>query len=515
MRTADDTQLRPTPVTFHTFSSTVSRVIAHVFSFPAMLGSLLAGAVFVAGRLFNVDPDLWWHIKVGDLILATHRWPTTDIYSFTVPGQPWLAYEWLGDVLLAGASHAAGLRGLDALLIAMGSAVLVALYALASLTSGNSKAGFVAASILFTLAAASFSMRPQMLGYLFLVLTLIALERFRKGKRGMLWLLPFLMLFWVNTHGSWIIGLGTIFVYWVCGLVDFHAGSVAGRRWSLSERQTISSVFLFCVATLPFTPYGTRIAASPFEFAFSLPLNVTYIQEWKPMPFNLPGGKLFLILVLSVILVQILQGRTWRLETLTLFLFGTIMACLHVRFVLIFVPFFAPVLADPLARWIPPYNRGKDKFLLNAVLIACVVMGVVRYFPSGEELERLNAEHFPAAAVEYLEHHSVPEPMYNSYGFGGYLVWSRGPEHKVFIDGRGDVYERGGVLADYIHISGLRPGTLAVLDAYGVRSCLVERDEPLATLLASSSRWQRIYVDDVSSLFIATKPSEMSLPKAP
>ena len=50
-------------------------------------------------------------------------------------------------------------------------------------------------------------------------------------------------------------------------------------------------------------------------------------------------------------------------------------------------------------------------------------------------------------AVDYLKKNPLPGPMYNNYGFGGYLVWSRGPEQKVFIDGRGDVYERGGVLA--------------------------------------------------------------------
>ncbi len=59
-------------------------------------------------------------------------------------------------------------------------------------------------------------------------------------------------------------------------------------------------------------------------------------------------------------------------------------------------------------------------------------------------------------------------------------MWSRGPEQKVFIDGRGDVYERGGVLEDYLHISWLQPGALAILEQYGVRSCLVKRAEPLA-----------------------------------
>src|SRR5215470_7640854 len=59
-------------------------VLKWVFSFPAMLGTMLVGAVFVLGRYFNVDPDLWWHLKNGENILATHHWPTTDSFSFTV-----------------------------------------------------------------------------------------------------------------------------------------------------------------------------------------------------------------------------------------------------------------------------------------------------------------------------------------------------------------------------------------------------------------------------------------------
>src|ERR1700722_12735640 len=166
------------------------QIIQRLFSFPAAMGALLVGAVFSSSRSFRVDPDLWWHIKVGETILATHRWPTTDYYSFTVSGQPWLAYEWLGDVLSALTYRIAGVQGLEALLIVLGSAVILALYAFASVRSGNSKVGCVTAIALFLLADVSFSLRPQMLGYLFLILTLLILARFRQGNHSTIWFLP-------------------------------------------------------------------------------------------------------------------------------------------------------------------------------------------------------------------------------------------------------------------------------------------------------------------------------------
>ena len=161
--------------------------------------------------------------------------------------------------------------------------------------------------------------------------------------------------------------MGIIFVYWICGLVEFRTGGLEARRWNPDERRRISFAFLLCLMALPITPYGTRIAVSPFEFAFSLPLNMKYIKEWQSMPFSIPDGKIFLALVLGLFLAQVILRLTWRLEELALFLFGTMMACLHVRFLLLFVPFFAPL---PSPRHSGPmdagYERDKDKFALNA-----------------------------------------------------------------------------------------------------------------------------------------------------
>lgn len=178
------------------------------------------------------------------------------------------------------------------------------------------------------------------------------------------------------------------------------------------------------------------------------------------------------------------------------------MAFLHVRFLLVFVPFAAPILATILSRWVPKYHRGKDKWALNAAIIAAIAVAMILYFPSRAELQQSIATQFPVAAVQYLRQHPAPEPMFNDYGFGGYLVWARGPEHKVFIDGRGDVYEHGGLLSDYMHVTRIQPGALAVLDNYGIQSCLIERDAPLATLLSSSPKWKRAYFDNTSALFV-------------
>jgi hypothetical protein len=483
-------------------SSGISALLSTIFSFPAMLAVLLVAGVFVTGRELRLDPDCWWHVKTGQLILSTHVWPTTDPYSFTVAGQPWLSYEWGGDVALASAVHLAGLRGLDAVSILMGAAVMIALYCLATLCSGNSKAAFVASAILLVLTVPSFNVRPQMLGYLFLILTLIALERFRRQKRTALWFLPFLFILWINTHGSWIIGLAVIFTYWVSGLIKFSAGGLKAVPWNLAERIQISLVFMLSLLALPLTPYGTELSMYPFEVAFSLPISVKSILEWQPMPFEDVGGKLFLAMLLGFFLVQIIGRFEWRVEQLGLFMFAAAMATIHVRFVLLFVPFFAPLLATVLARWVPAYDRQKDRWPLNAAIGAAIIIGMIYYFPSRNDLQKKVADQFPVGAVEYLNEHPTPGPMFNTYGFGGYLVWSRWPEHKVFIDGRSELYERGGVLNDYVQVLTVKPATLAILRSYRIQSCLLDRRESFATMLGALPDWQQVYSDNRSVLFV-------------
>src|SRR5689334_11011324 len=135
---------------------TLLELLKWAVSFPAMLGMLLIGRIFYEARGFNIDPDMWWHIKVGGDILRTHHWPTFDPYSWTAAGTPWIAYEWLGEIplyLVHGiSSRLGGVVALDLFLILFSSVIMLAVYWLAATRSGNSKAGFVSALFLTSLA---------------------------------------------------------------------------------------------------------------------------------------------------------------------------------------------------------------------------------------------------------------------------------------------------------------------------------------------------------------------------
>jgi hypothetical protein len=169
------------------------------------------------------------------------------------------------------------------------------------------------------------------------------------------------------------------------------------------------------------------------------------------------------------------------------------------------VPFGAPIFAVVLARWLPPYDRKKDHPILNAVLMAVTIVAIGRYFPTHAGLEKIVAQTFPVRAVEYLRQHPVKGPMFNNYAYGGYLVGNL-PEQKVFIDGRGDLYEDAGVFGEYLELAQLKPAAFEVLRAHNIQSCLLDSKEPLAIALAVYPDWQKRYTDGVSALFVRRNP---------
>src|SRR5882724_10426391 len=116
-------------------------------SFPVVLSLALAVLTVLTVRDRFDDPDLWWHLKTGEIIWNTHSIPSTDVFSFTTNHSVWTAHEWLSQVLIYGSWRAAGYSGMMVLLCALASLLLIIQYGLASLYSGNAKIALLGALI--------------------------------------------------------------------------------------------------------------------------------------------------------------------------------------------------------------------------------------------------------------------------------------------------------------------------------------------------------------------------------
>lgn len=480
------------------------RFLPSISSFPVLLAFVLIFAVFVFARLNLPDPDTWWHIAVGEEILAKATWPTTDSYSFTAHGHPWRAFEWLGEVLMAAVARG-GPRALTALLTGLCVTLFLLLFHSVTLRGTTPKAAFLACIVQLPLAVSAFALRPQLLGYIFLLLTFICLENFQRGRRKALWVLPLLFVLWGNTHGNFVFGLFVLGVYWLGGLIEFSRGSLKAERWTPTQRRKLFGILLLCVLATMLGPYGVHTTLLPLEIALFQPHNIGSIQEWQPMPFDLVGGKLFLFFLLGFCFLQLAFPVVYRLEEIGLLLFAIYAACTHRRFLIFFVLVFTPLLARHLDRWMKPAATARDRPILNTALMVALVGGMIVLFPPEEKLNEVIARRFPLHAVSYIREHAFPPKLYNWYGWGGYLIWTLGPERKVFVDGRADLYEYPGVLSDYLAIERLRANARTLLNRYQVEACLIPRESALATFLASQPEWKLLYADDLSALYVLEK----------
>jgi hypothetical protein len=351
--------------------------------------------------------------------------------------------------VLAVVNRWAGLPGLLFLFTVSSTCVILLLCYCSVERTGNSKAAFTATVAVLPLAILPLTLRPQLFGYLLFAVTLTCLQGFRNRSSRSLWLLPIIFLVWVNTHGSFAVGLLTVFAYWAAGSTNLHIGGLGSESWTPAQRRHIALVSFLCVLMLPLTPYGTRVAANPVSVALLQPGVMADIQEWQPLTFQQTYGKIVIILLLLILAAAVIARPTFRPEELGLFLLAMFETFAHVRFILFLVPLLALVLAIVLNRWIPRYEPSKDKHLLNAAIIAVLAAASVKVFPSRQVLKQVVEHEFPQKAAEYLQQHlDVNGPIFNYDRWGGYLMTTLGTRRKVFIDGRFDLYDYAGVLAD-------------------------------------------------------------------
>lgn len=481
-----------------------SSLFRRLFSFNSLLAFLLLGAVvgslYINTHIF--EGDTWWHLVAGEQILKTHTWPTKDQYSFTAAGDKWIAYEWGGEVVMAVASRLGGLRGLALLYVILVSLVALLMFSYAYSRSRNGKAAFIACGLLLPLTTVTYTVRPKLLGQVFLLVTLILLDRYRHGRQKNLWILPALFVVWVNTHGTFAFGIVFLVVYWVSGLMDLKIGGISTKPWTDRERRHLGVVTLLSFAALAVTPYGTELAARYVTMSFSQPLNLASFQEWQPPDFTNLYGKVFLAILLLFLIIPFILRLECRLEEVVLVIIGVFAGCIHVRFGILFAILLAPFLATLIAPYMPAYDPNKDKPLLNLALMALVVVVCVRVFPSRSKLVKTVSESFPTGAVKYIRQHPSVGPIFNNEYWGGYLIKELGPQRKVFIDGRADLYEPAGLLSDYISIMRLAPNTTFLLRKYHVNACLIPLNSPLAIFLTRLPDWRRVYSGSISVMFV-------------
>jgi hypothetical protein len=481
-------------------------ILRKIFSFPVMLAGLLVMLAVLTVRQRFDDPDMWWHLKTGEVIWTTHTIPTTDLFSYTTNHHAWIPHEWLSQVLIYGAYRWGGYSGLMLWLCFFTASLLIAGYILCSLYSGNSKTALLGALTIWLFGTIGFAIRPQMVGYLLLVVELLLLHLGLTRNRRWFFALPLLFALWVNFHGSFLFGLAVAGVFLFSSYFNFQIGSLVATGWDPQRRRTMAFALILSVAALFLNPVGAKLILYPLNTMMDPAMGFSPISEWQPLQFS--DGRSFAFLgLLGCIFLLVIVRRTellWR-ELLVLAL-GAWLAASHVRMLFVFGVLAAPILSRLISTSWDGYNAERDHPLPNAMLIGGSLLVVFLAFPNRHNLETQVEEHSPVKAVEFVKAHQLSGPMLNEWVFGGYLIWAA-PEHPVFIDGRGDVFEWAGVVGDFGKWATLRSDPNTLLDKYGISFCVLSRESHMIVVLRLLPGWKEVYSDNVSVIFVRSAPS--------
>lgn len=470
--------------------------------------AILALGLFTMAARGITDPDVWWHLRTGQLILQNHSIFHTDPYSFTRFGQPWINHEWLSEVLMFAIYRVAGFGGL----IVAFAAVISATFFLVFLRSvGRPYLAAVMTLWGAVASAPSWGVRPQMFSLLLASIFLLLLEASEQRRQLLWWTAP-LMLLWVNLHAGYPIGLAFLALFLIGEGLE---AAVGPEPWSkfVPRCKALGLAFTFCLALVVVNPNGGRIYWYPFETLRSAAMH-RFIHEWFSPDFHDSTYLPLLLMLLALITGLALSSRCPRLRSLVLLL-ATIPAALRsIRHIPILVLVIVPVLAElaetrlresgatrlfrrPLAGW------ASRALVINFVVLftfASFTALRVRHVVSRQY--ETEAQHFPAAAVAFLQQHRLPGAMMNHYNWGGYFIWKLYPQYRVFMDGRADVYGDA-FMTDFSDSYYLTDAWRKSLQTWGIRTVVLPPDTPLITGLRLHPEWKQIYAD--SQAVILTK----------
>jgi hypothetical protein len=245
--------------------------------------ALFAIALFTMAVRETLDPDMWWHLRTGQVILEEGI-PRQDIFSFTVSDREWITHEWLSQLFMWLGYRAGGFPGL-VIIFALLTALI---YWLVYVSSPGRP--FLAAFVVLLSALASaivWGVRPQMFNLLLAAAFVHIVERYKDGGIGSraLWVLPLLSLLWANLHSGYLLGIVLLGTYTVGEALQrwLHKRDVRSLDWPSIRQLALMTVLSFLIAAI--NPNGVELWIYPFFTLGSSAMQV-YIQEWNSPDFH-------------------------------------------------------------------------------------------------------------------------------------------------------------------------------------------------------------------------------------
>ncbi len=458
------------------------------WSLAALVGLSFFALLLPTVSGFLYDPDMQWHVRTGQEILASGHFPQTDSYSWTRTGQPWIAKEWLSQVLYASAYNLAGWTGAALLALGAASAAYALVFAALERRTGPI---FALAAVLLVALAGNFHLlaRPHVLAWPVMAAFAIGLLDAAEQGRAPRWPFALLMVLWANLHGSFLLG----FI-----LLPFFAweslARAAGGHLALMARWVVFS--LSCAFAVLIHPYGWHVLAAARD-VLALGPAMGLIVEWRPQDFS--SFTHFEFIILLGFGAALLSGVRLPAPRVLLLLALLHSALAHVRQETLCLMIVALLLGAPVAALlaaIPRLPRERRSIVAFSVFGSLLAMGVMAAQRGPLSLPEQVA---PQAALAAARAANARGHVLNEDQFGGFLIGQHVP---TYADGRAELF--GPLHYDLTQaLAGRRPEILSALLAdQSIGWTILPTILPANNILDASPDWRRVFSDDVATVFV-------------
>ncbi|MFA4827684.1 MAG: tetratricopeptide repeat protein [Thermodesulfovibrionales bacterium] len=498
---------------------------------------LIAGffcLVFVLSLRRLSDYDLWGHLKAGEYFFKTGTILSTHYFNCSWPEFPYLNHEWLFQAISYGLYNSGGEALLVALQIFLVLSSFILLYKTVRLYSGNIRVIVFVLALGVLASSHRFVLRPQHFSYVFLLINLYCLHQYTKGRTGYLYLLPPVMLLWVNIHAESLWGIAVPAIFLVT-----EAAGVYYRHEKNTNLKKLFFVFILVVLAALINPFTYKTVIWPF---LVMSEQFAGVEELLPpttlkyLPFWIYFGIFIFSAFFSI--------RRIKIHFLLISIFFSAIAWSANRGIPHFIFASAPVVVAGISRMLESFNNvipacpgsfwRKDSrfssanppecgqarmtnyvfllvnFLVNTfrifirtALLISILYLIFSVITSPKYFRKFDSVPYPEGAVTFIKDKGIKGNMFNLHGWGGYIVWELYPPVKPYIDNR---FFHRKFFAEYEKILSGEMEWQYLLNKYKINIVLLNysptNDINLRDHLFRSSEWRLVYWDDYSLLYL-------------